>query len=81
LLPLSNGINGADLGPDARDACLATKAFGPNGPRLAAVKQSYDPHVVLAYACQSQKFRQLSFLLQTQIAVERLLRQHLGIVD
>ncbi|KAL3479396.1 hypothetical protein BJX99DRAFT_268342 [Aspergillus californicus] len=55
LLPLSNGIYGADLGPDPRDACLATKAFGRNGPRLAAVKQGYDPHSVLAYACPVPK--------------------------
>ncbi|KAL4993141.1 hypothetical protein BDV10DRAFT_199966 [Aspergillus recurvatus] len=55
LLPLSNGIYGADPGPDPRDACLATKAFGPNGPRLAAVKQGRDPLGVLAYACPVPK--------------------------
>ncbi|KAL2831926.1 hypothetical protein BJY01DRAFT_260368 [Aspergillus pseudoustus] len=55
LLRLSNGVYGADLGPDPRDACLATKAFGPNGPRLAAVKQGHDPHGVLVYACPVPK--------------------------
>jgi hypothetical protein len=31
LLPLSSGAYGADLGPDARDAALAAKAFGLTG--------------------------------------------------
>lgn len=51
LLPFSSGAYGADLGPDPRDAALAAKAFGPNRPRLAQLKQSSDPHNVLAYAC------------------------------
>lgn len=51
LLPLSSGVYGADLGPDPRDAVLATKAFGPNRHRLARLKQSLDPCNILAYAC------------------------------
>ncbi|KAL8857964.1 MAG: hypothetical protein Q9178_005423 [Gyalolechia marmorata] len=51
LLSSSSGAYGADLGPDPRDAALAAKAFGPNRPRLARLKQSLDPHNVLAYAC------------------------------
>ncbi|KAI9674242.1 MAG: hypothetical protein M1829_003789 [Trizodia sp. TS-e1964] len=51
LLPLSNGVYGADLGPDPRDAVLATRAFGPNRPRLAHLKYSLDPGNVLAHAC------------------------------
>lgn len=45
------GVYGADLGPDPRDAHLALRAFGPNLPRLARLKQIYDPYNVLAYAC------------------------------
>lgn len=55
LLPLSNGVYGADLGPDPRDSALATKAFGPNQPRLARLKRSLDPHNVLAYTCPLQR--------------------------
>ncbi|KAI4862399.1 phosphoribosyl transferase domain protein [Hypoxylon rubiginosum] len=55
LLPLSNGAYGADLGPDPRDAALAAKAFGPNGPRLARLKHRLDPCRVLAYACPLAK--------------------------
>jgi len=51
LLPLSCGAYGADLGPDPRDAVLAARAFGPNRSRLARLKQSLDPHNVLASAC------------------------------
>ena len=51
LLSLSSGAYGADLGPDPRDAALAIKAFGQNRPRLARLKNSLDPHNVLAYAC------------------------------
>ncbi|KJX93628.1 phosphoribosyl transferase domain protein [Zymoseptoria brevis] len=51
LLLLSSGIYCADLGPDPRDAALAVKAFGPNGRRLARLKQRYDPSNVLAYTC------------------------------
>ncbi|KAB5571995.1 phosphoribosyl transferase domain protein [Coniochaeta sp. 2T2.1] len=51
LLPLSQGVYGADLGPDPRDAPLAAKAFGPNRPRLARLKQMMDPHNILRYAC------------------------------
>ncbi|KAI2776506.1 phosphoribosyl transferase domain protein [Daldinia loculata] len=55
LLPLSSGVYGADLGPDPRDAALATKAFGPNRSRLAHLKRKLDPHNVLAYACPLPK--------------------------
>ncbi|BCR83544.1 uncharacterized protein ACHE_10946A [Aspergillus chevalieri] len=55
LLPLSSGVYSADLGPDPRDAALATKAFGLNWPRLAHLKHSSDPHNVLAYACPLPK--------------------------
>jgi hypothetical protein len=51
LLPSSSGVYGADLGPDPRDAELATRAFGPNQARLAALKSFCDPKNVLAYAC------------------------------
>ena len=51
LLPLSRGVYGADLGPDPRDATLASKAFGANRPRLARLKRKWDPDNVLAYAC------------------------------
>jgi hypothetical protein len=67
LLPLSNGIYGTDLGPDPRDACLATKAFGPNGPRLAAVKQGHDPHGVLAYACPVPKIPMTVILVRPKL--------------
>ena len=50
LLPLSRGAYSADLGPDPRDAALATKAFGPNRPRLSRLKRLFDPHNVLPYA-------------------------------
>ncbi|KAG6997101.1 hypothetical protein FOFC_08899 [Fusarium oxysporum] len=55
LLPLSSGAYGADLGPDPRDTALVAKAFGPNGPRLARLKQNLDPRNVLAYACPLPK--------------------------
>ncbi|KAI0435665.1 hypothetical protein F4803DRAFT_544766 [Xylaria telfairii] len=55
LLPLSKGAYGADLGPDSRDAELATKAFGPNLSRLARLKRIEDPQNVLAYACPLPK--------------------------
>lgn len=51
LIPISEGVYGADLGPDPRDKPLAAFAFGPNGPQLARMKQSLDPHDVLRYAC------------------------------
>ncbi|ROW10798.1 hypothetical protein VPNG_05355 [Cytospora leucostoma] len=51
LLPLSSGVYGADLGPDPRDAALATRAFGPNWRRLANLKKDLDPHHILAYTC------------------------------
>jgi adenine phosphoribosyltransferase len=51
LLPFSNGVYSADLGPDPRDAALAAKAFGPNLPRLARLKRNFDSHNVLSYAC------------------------------
>lgn len=47
-LSTSTGVYGADLGPDPRDAALAAKAFGPNRPRLARLKNSLDPRNVLA---------------------------------
>jgi adenine phosphoribosyltransferase len=56
LLPLSCGAYGADLGPDPRDAALAAKAFGPNLPRLVRLKNSLDPHNVLAHACPLPKW-------------------------
>jgi hypothetical protein len=55
LLPVCSGVYGADLGPDPRDAVLATKAFGLNGVRLARLKRVMDPHNVLAYACPLPK--------------------------
>jgi adenine phosphoribosyltransferase len=55
LLPTSEGVYGADLGPDPRDAALAIKAFGPNRPRLARIKRMADPCNVLAYACPIPK--------------------------
>ena len=55
LLSLSSGAYGADLGPDPRDAALAAKAFGPNRLRLARLKNSMDPHNMLAYACPLPK--------------------------
>ncbi|KAF2621836.1 hypothetical protein BU25DRAFT_353652, partial [Macroventuria anomochaeta] len=51
LLPLSSGVYSADLGPDPRDAPLASRAFGVNRQRLAQLKQSLDPRSILAYAC------------------------------
>ncbi|KAF4338108.1 phosphoribosyl transferase domain protein [Fusarium beomiforme] len=51
LLPLSQGVYGADLGPDPRDEALATRAFGPNRRRLIQLKKKFDPKNVLAYAC------------------------------
>lgn len=50
-LSACRGVYGADLGPGPRDSALATKAFGPNGPRLARLKQAMDPPDVLRYAC------------------------------
>ena len=55
LLGLSQGVYGADLGPDPRDATLAAKAFGPNQFCLAGLKRTLDPHNVLAYACPLPK--------------------------
>ncbi|KAK3337677.1 phosphoribosyl transferase domain protein [Cercophora scortea] len=57
LLPpwLSSGVYGADLGPDPRDAALARKAFGPNRPRLARLKQQLDRHNVLVHTCPLPK--------------------------
>ncbi|CAK4032710.1 phosphoribosyl transferase domain [Lecanosticta acicola] len=51
LLIYCQGVYGADLGPDPRDASLAAYAFGPNRPRLARLKRKLDPHNVLAHAC------------------------------
>jgi adenine phosphoribosyltransferase len=55
LLPMSSGAYGADLGPDPRDAALAARAFGPNGPRLGRLKRNLDPRNVLAYTCPLPK--------------------------
>ncbi|KAG9194018.1 hypothetical protein G6011_04053 [Alternaria panax] len=55
LLPLSNGIYGADLGPDPRDAALAERAFGLNALRLGRLKRVMDPHNVLAWTCPLPK--------------------------
>ncbi|KAG9244861.1 phosphoribosyl transferase domain protein [Calycina marina] len=55
LLPLSNGVYSADLGPDPRDIILAEKAFASNRPRLAHLKTIFDPHHVLAYTCPLPK--------------------------
>ncbi|KAF7524789.1 hypothetical protein G7054_g11304 [Neopestalotiopsis clavispora] len=55
LLPSSSGVYGADLGPDPRDLVLASKAFGPNIPRLSHLKEKYDPCGVLEYACPLPK--------------------------
>ncbi|KAH5170517.1 hypothetical protein HBH77_230290 [Parastagonospora nodorum] len=55
LLPLSQGIYGADLGPDPRDKLLVSEAFGPNRQRLARLKKVMDPQNVLAYACPLPK--------------------------
>ncbi|KAH7308496.1 hypothetical protein B0I35DRAFT_97535 [Stachybotrys elegans] len=69
LLPLCSGAYGADLGPDPRDAVLATKAFGPNQSRLARLKACFDPHDILAYACPllkasaEQSFQKLIILV------------------
>ncbi|KAJ4112489.1 hypothetical protein NW768_011655 [Fusarium equiseti] len=51
LLPMCKGVYSADLGPDPRDAELMTRAFGPNLRRLVGLKQTFDPHRVLPYAC------------------------------
>ncbi|KAF5648860.1 phosphoribosyl transferase domain protein [Fusarium sp. NRRL 25303] len=51
LLPMSEGVYGADLGPDPRDSILATKAFGPNRRRLVKLKKVFDPENILAYTC------------------------------
>lgn len=51
LLPFSVGVYGADLGPDPRDVALVARAFGSNPPRLASLKQRWDPHEILSYTC------------------------------
>ncbi|KAL4817028.1 hypothetical protein BDW67DRAFT_184104 [Aspergillus spinulosporus] len=63
LLPVSDGVYGADLGPDPRDARLAAKAFKSNGPRLAGIKRGCDPYGVLAYACPVPKMPTLIILV------------------
>jgi adenine/guanine phosphoribosyltransferase-like PRPP-binding protein len=55
LLPLSSGAYCADLGPDPRDAALASRAFGVNWQQLVQLKNRLDPRNVLAYACQIPK--------------------------
>ncbi|KAK0727722.1 hypothetical protein B0T26DRAFT_809983 [Lasiosphaeria miniovina] len=51
LLPISQGVDSADLGPDPRDGPLAVRAFGPNLRRLARIRSHLDPHDTLAYTC------------------------------
>ncbi|KAH7174664.1 uncharacterized protein B0J16DRAFT_375471 [Fusarium flagelliforme] len=51
LLPVCKGVYSADLGPDPRDAKLVNRAFGPNLRKLVRLKQVFDPHRVLPYAC------------------------------
>ncbi|KAJ4422948.1 hypothetical protein N0V82_002342 [Gnomoniopsis sp. IMI 355080] len=58
LLPLSSGVYSADLGPDPRDGVLAAQAFGPNVLRLTRLKEAFDPHNILAYACPLPKARE-----------------------
>ncbi|KAG5993393.1 hypothetical protein E4U54_003371 [Claviceps lovelessii] len=69
LMPLSCGAYGADLGPDPRDAALAARAFGPNRARLVRLKDRFDPHHVLAFACpltaQAAAARPLLIILVT----------------
>lgn len=55
LLPISEGVYGADLGPDPRDAVLASRAFGTNRERLAQLKLQLDPRNILTYACPLPK--------------------------
>jgi phosphomevalonate kinase len=55
LLPYSNGVYGADLGPDPRDVALTEQAFGANVMRLARLKKMMDPRDVLPYACPLPK--------------------------
>ncbi|KAH7563665.1 phosphoribosyl transferase domain protein [Bipolaris maydis] len=55
LLPLSSGAYGADLGPDPRDAALASRAFGGNQRQIVELKNRMDPRNVLAYACPLPK--------------------------
>ncbi|KAL4883397.1 hypothetical protein BJY04DRAFT_206357 [Aspergillus karnatakaensis] len=55
LLPFSVGVYSADLGPDPRDAILARRAFGANMVRLVQLKNTLDPHRVLAYTCPFPK--------------------------
>lgn len=52
---MSIGAYGADLGPDPRDAVLASKAFGGNRQQLARLKRCVDPRNILAYACPLPK--------------------------
>ena len=49
LLPLSNGIYGADLGPC--DSFLARRAFGVNSLRLSQLKRLHDPANILDCSC------------------------------
>lgn len=55
LLSFGIGCYSADLGPDPRDAKLAARAYHLNGPRLARLKQKFDPQNVLAYVCPLPK--------------------------
>ncbi|KAJ5096687.1 phosphoribosyl transferase domain protein [Penicillium angulare] len=55
LLPFSDGVYSADLGPDPRDTMLALRSFGSNLPRLAYLKHKFDPLNLLAHTCPIQK--------------------------
>lgn len=48
---MSSGVYSADLGPDPRDAELASKAFDLIRPKLDQLKGIWDPNCVLDYAC------------------------------
>ncbi|PVH96434.1 hypothetical protein DM02DRAFT_687647 [Periconia macrospinosa] len=69
LLSLSSGAYSADLGPDPRDAALATKAFGPNWMRLARLKRCLDPYNVLAHACPLPMVPKLILLITGESGV------------
>jgi hypothetical protein len=51
LLPFSNGVYGADLGPDSQDSKLAHHTFGLHSERLVRLKNLMDPHNILRYTC------------------------------
>ncbi|KAF4467264.1 phosphoribosyl transferase domain [Fusarium albosuccineum] len=53
LLPLSIGVYSADLGPDPRDAELASRAFGPNGSWPASSADRTQPKLVILVTGES----------------------------